>query len=139
MEGDAGAGMPGLGDDPPSVSSCSRKRRLGAEDHMSVRRKIGELAMAGAFESQDLQATQQASTGFGYGVPKGGSKIRPRLDWASHVYGLTDREFKARYRMSPRSFNILFEKLRPSIESAPIERHGILPLPAENRLAMTLR
>ena len=54
MASDVQAEMPGLGDDPPEVVACSRKRRmLGAEDHISFRRKIGELALAGEFESLD--------------------------------------------------------------------------------------
>ena len=41
--------------------------------------------------------------------------------------------------MSPRSFNILLEKLRSTIESPPVQEGLRGPMPAELRLAMTLR
>ena len=135
--------MPGLGDAPPSVleSILGRRRRLeGDGDNLAFRRKIGALAVSDSLEAVDLvEASRGTCSSY---LPAKSCRVHQRIDWEAHCANQTRGEFRARYRMSKRCFNLLLETVRPMIETAASGSNANGDRPAltpEARLAMTLR
>ena len=66
-----------------------------------------------------------------------GNSKRSRMDWDQRRDGLTDRQFKTRYRLGKKAFSTLVDKIRPKL--ALPRRRGPRPMSAELLLSMALR
>ena len=110
-----------------SAHQCRARARARARQRAHARARVALLMLLRARARRHIRV-----------IGRRPNRARVRLDWETHVAGLSSTEFRRLYRLSWDNFNMVLDTIRPALQTKACDPTGA-PISAEIKLAATLR